>query len=301
MSESQKPKAGAAVESAPNQTIRVDGKEDLVTPLSQSRRHWWNGTYKGRVYRHSRGEIVHDDALKFLQSLRAGCADIVFLDPPFNLGKRYGKNGSHHDRKKEFEYVEYMSQVVARSAEVLKPGGALYLYHIPKWAMRLGPHLEKHLEFRHWIAISMKNGFARGKKLYPAHYALLYYTKGEPAEFHRPKVPKPICAKCKRDLRSYGGYAKYVADGINLSDIWDDVSPVRHPKTKTRAANELPLVIPQRVIAISGVKDGLIVDPFAGSGSTLVAAVEAGLRFVAADLEEEYCQLMLQRVKGANR
>jgi len=269
--------------------------------LKQSRRDWWNGTYKGAIYRHTAGEIVQDDALHCLESLREGCADIVFLDPPFNLGKRYGKNGSHHDSKKESEYIKYMEKVIARSAAVLRPGGALYLYHIPKWAIRLSPFLERQLDFRHWIAISMKNGFARGEHLYPAHYALLYYTKGAPDVFTRPKVPKPICARCRRDLRDYGGYADYVAAGINLSDVWDDVSPVRHRKTKSRTANELPLVIPERVIAISGRKGGLIVDPFAGSGTTALAAKAAGMRSVLADCEEEYCTLMFNRLRGEVR
>jgi len=131
---------------------------------------------------------------------------------------------------------------------------------------------------------------------YPAHYSLLYYTKGKPSSFARPKVPRPICAKCKKDLRDYGGYKKYVANGINLSDVWDDVSPVRHHNTKTRAANELPLVIPERVITISGVEHGLVVDPFAGSGTTVVAARSAQMHFVAADCEMEYCRLMSNRV-----
>lgn len=267
-----------------------------AVPLKQSRRGWWQGTYEGAIYRHAHGEIVRDDALHCLDSLRDGCVDIVFLDPPFNLGKRYGKNGSHHDRKKESQYLMYMRKVIARSAEVLKPGGALYLYHIPKWAIRLSPYLEKHLDFRHWIAITMKNGFVRGDHLYPAHYALLYYTKGEPASFKRPKVPKPICARCKKDLRDYGGYKDYVAHGINLGDVWDDVSPVRHRKTKTRTANELPPIILDRVIAISGCTGGLVVDPFAGAGTTLIAALAARMHFVAADCEKEYCELMCARV-----
>jgi site-specific DNA-methyltransferase (adenine-specific) len=132
--------------------------------------------------------------------------------------------------------------------------------------------------------------------LYPAHYALLYYTKGDPNAFTRPKIPKAICAKCKKDLRDYGGYKKFVADGINLSDIWDDVSPVRHRRTKTRTANELPIIIPERVVTISGVKNGLFVDPFAGSGTTVLAAMSAGMRFVACDSETEYCSLMSQRI-----
>jgi len=270
--------------------------EPKVTPVNQSNRDWWQGAYRGTIYRHPRGEIVHDDALHCMESLRESCADIVFLDPPFNLGKRYGKNGSRHDRKKESEYLDYMEKVIAHSARVLKKGGALYLYHIPKWAIRLSAYLEQHMEFRHWIAISMKNGFVRGDHLYPAHYALLYYTKEKPAVFNRPKVPKPICSRCKKDLRDYGGYKEYVAHGINLSDAWDDVSPVRHRKTKTRTANELPMVIPERVMTISGSSHGLVVDPFAGSGTTILAAVAAGMQFVAADCEAEYCELMHGRV-----
>ncbi len=274
--------------------------KDTNTPktveVKQSEQIWQSGTHKGSFYRKPHGEIIHDDALHCLESMHESCADIVFLDPPFNLGKRYGKNGSHHDRKKECDYLDYMKKVISRSAAVLKEGGALYLYHIPKWAIRLSPYLEQCMQFRHWIAISMKNGFVRGDYLYPAHYALLYYAKGIPNVFQRPKVPKPICARCKKELRDYGGYKKYVKDGINLSDVWDDVCPVRHQNTKTRIANELPLVIPERVITISGRRGGLIVDPFAGSGSTAIAAMAAGMKFLVADSETEYCELMVKRV-----
>lgn len=272
-------------------------KQTHRSSLERSAQKWWREQCDDPIYLHPWGDIVCADALRVLNSLRDDCADIVFLDPPFNLGKQYGKNGSCHDRRKESEYIEYMRKVISRSAEILKDGGALYLYHIPKWAILLSPYLEQYLHFRHWIAISMKNSFVRGNHLYPAHYALLYYTKGDPAVFNRPKVPKPMCARCKRDLRDYGGYKQFVENGINLSDIWDDVSPVRHRNAKTRVANELPLLIPQRVITISGVTGGLIVDSFAGSGSTVLAALSAGMRFVASDCEREYCELMCARVQ----
>lgn len=277
--------------------FRCNYKEGTVPDHRIANRRWWKSKPPGPVFRNVNGDIVCADALDCLNALADECADIVFLDPPFNIGKPYGKNGSKGDKKKEEEYLDYMQRVITRSAQILKDGGALYLYHIPKWAIRLAPYLENELVFRHWIAISMKNSFVRGNHLYPAHYALLYYTKGKPALFLRPKVPRPICAKCKKDLRDYGGYKKYVAAGINLSDVWDDVSPVRHRTTKTRIANELPLVIPKRIISISGKKMGLIVDPFAGSGSAPVAAVSAGMRFIACDSEEEYCELIASRLK----
>ncbi len=253
---------------------------------------WWQKQPPGHVYRLPQGEVVCADALEFLEALHSGCADIVFLDPPFNLGKKYG---SKSDTIGEPAYLTYMEKILAQGIRVMKPGAALYLYHIPKWAVRLARCLEGHLEFRHWIAISMKNGFVRGKRLYPAHYAILYYTKGPPAAFSRPKIPRPICRRCKRDLRDYGGYKKYVENGINLSDVWDDISPVRHGKLKYRAANELPGKIAERVIAISGIEGGVFVDPFAGSGTAVLSAAAAKMIFAGCDREDAYCELIRER------
>ena len=259
-------------------------------------RTWWQREPPGEVRRLPRGDIVCCDALDFLESLRDECAQIVFMDPPFNLGKSYGCDDGHQDRRKEGDYLRYMTEVVRRSCDVLRPGGALYLYHIPRWAITFAGLLQTALQFRHWIAISMKNSFARPRHLYPAHYALLYFTKGQPSVFRRPKIPIPRCRHCNGQIRDYGGYKDYVKHGINLSDIWDDISPVRHRRYKHRGSNELPLEIPRRVVRISGWPNGLLVDPFAGTGASLVAALERGMRFAACDRELEYCDLMLKRL-----
>jgi site-specific DNA-methyltransferase (adenine-specific) len=270
------------------------GKKEglLAQVLNRSIRKWWKGAYNGVVYRYRDGEVVCEDALRLLNSLRAECANVVFLDPPFNLGKAYGNNGKKADRKSEADYRDYMTKVLVRAAEVLVPGGALYLYHIPKWAIQLACDIPSYLEFRHWIAISIKSGFVRGRRLYPAHYALLYYTKGKPKVFSRPKIPRPVCARCKKDLRDYGGYKKFVESGINLSDIWDDISPVRHKNNKHRRSNELPLKLVSRILTISGIRGGLVIDPFAGAGSMLVAARQAKMHFVGGDMDRDFLDII---------
>lgn len=247
------------------------------------------------------GTIYCSDALDLLQSLEDESAEIVFLDPPFNLGKKYGSRASSQDRIDNEEYRQYLLEVLKQSVRIMRPGGALYLYHIPKWAIVCASALESHLAFRHWIAISMKNvAFVNGNALYPAHYALLYYTKGNPLAFSRPKVPPPTCRHCGKYIRDYGGYRRYVENGINLTDVWDDVSPVRHSKYKHRVANELPLVIPQRVMLISGIEGGTVVDPFAGTGSTLAAARDIGMRFIAADADPAAVGVMLERLQSCD-
>lgn len=261
---------------------------------------YWE-TLPERLTSFARVEIVQGDALDTMRRLRPEIADVIFLDPPFNLGKLYGRGGPNADRISDTKYLNYMSDLLVACITCLKPGGALFLYHIPRWAIVLASRLVEHLKFRHWIAISMKNGFARGRRLYPAHYALLYFTKGEPTCFSRPKIPPLKCRHCGGLVRDYGGYLDYVRAGVNLTDVWDDLSPVRHKAHKHRAANELNASIPQRVIAISGVENGLLVDPFAGSGTTIEAALKAGMSAIACDKEPLNCRLIAKRALTLTR
>lgn len=242
-----------------------------------------------------RGYFCKADALAFLKSIKSEVADIVFLDPPFNLGKDYGVHSIIEAATKDV-YEAYLRSILAESERVLKSGGALYLYHLPYWASKISHSLSA-LCFRHWIAISMKNGFVRGNRLYPAHYALLYYTKGEPSNFKRPKLKPMACRHCGGLVKNYGGYTSIIKKkGINLSDFWEDTSPVRHANKKLRQANQLPQLITDRIVAISGVKGGVIVDPFVGTGTSLVSALSKGMVFIANDLSSRNIKICKERI-----
>lgn len=244
-----------------------------------------------------KGDLYCGDASELLRSLEAESVDLFFLDPPFNLGKKYSAASPHMDRRPEQDYGNWLTSILTSAATALRPGGSLFLYHLPQWAVRAGAELDKELAFRHWIAVSMKNGFVRGNRLYPAHYALLYFTKGAPSSFSRPRLLPQRCRHCNNLIKDYGGYRSIIEEkGINLSDVWEDVSPVRHASTKHRAANELPSIIPERVLSIAGRPGGLFVDPFAGAGGSVIEASKAGMRFLAADAVPENCALIASRL-----
>jgi site-specific DNA-methyltransferase (adenine-specific) len=249
--------------------------------------------------RTAHGRIRQADALDFLRSLRPGSADLIFLDPPFNLGKIYGTATKAADRRPEGDYQSWLFDVLTQASRVLARGGTLYLYHLPQWALRVGYYLDKQLLFQHWIAISMKNGFARGRRLYPAHYALLMFSKGDPKVLRRPQVSAKRCASCGDFFKSYGGYRSIIEKngGVNLSDVWDDLSPVRHASNKNRCSNELPSTLVNRILQISGVRSGIYVDPFAGAGSGVLAAAQAGMRFYCCDNQPHNCRLIARRIK----
>src|SRR5262245_39771357 len=83
-----------------------------------------------------KGFLAVSDALKFAQRLRNEIADIIFIDPPFNLGKKYGV-ARWLEQGDADSYEFYMKRLLREAVRVLKPGGALFLYHLPYWGSRL--------------------------------------------------------------------------------------------------------------------------------------------------------------------
>ena len=228
--------------------------------------------------------------------IRSESVDLVFADPPFNLGKDYGTS-RFRDARPDYHYLEWSKAWLTECIRVLKPGGSLFVYNIPKWLIPIGAYLNEVLEFRHWIAITMKNNYPRGNRLYPAHYGLLYYVKGKTFKFNRLRVPVPKCRHCGKDLRDYGGHRdKLNPAGLNLTDFWDDTSPVRHSKFKKRVSNELKSIIPRRAILIASHEDDIILDPFGGGGSTFEEAEKHGRLWIGSEIGD--CAPIRERLCG---
>lgn len=233
------------------------------------------------------GAIFDGDCLEYLPTLRDGVVDTVFADPPFNLKKTYGAKSN--DSRSEEQYLSWCYEWLDQCIRVLKPGGALFLYNIPKWNIHLGAYLmRKGLDFRHAIAIDMKNGLPIQGKLYPSHYSLLYFTKGKPKTFRRIRTPIERCRHCDGEIKDYGGHRNAMnPKGVNLKDIWTDIPPVRHKKFKSsdRQANALSTKILDRVIEISTGVGDLVLDPFGGSGTTFAVCEQKNRHWIGMEID----------------
>lgn len=232
----------------------------------------------------NRGILFEGDCLNLMASMKSDSVDTVFADPPFNIGKNY-KNG-YDDNADDLDYINWCKDWIKECCRILKPGGAFFLYATPELNIKFGNILDKYLEFRHWIAMTMKGTFRRGKRLYPAHYSMLYYSKGSPKTFNNLRTPIPKCRHCGGEIPDYGGHRdKINPNGINLMDIWTDTSPNRHKKYKVRdGVNELKAIIPRRAILISTNEDDIVFDPFGGGGSTYQAAQKLNRNWIGVEL-----------------
>lgn len=238
------------------------------------------------------GKLYQEDCLKMLTAIESESVDLAFADPPFNLGKTY--TSKIDDDLAAEHYISWCEAWLIEMVRVLKPGGTLMLWNLPKWNMQLGEFLRRHLTFRHWISVDMKYSLPKPGLLYPSHYSLLYYVKGaKPAIFHPDRIPIACCRHCGGELKDYGGYKnKMNPNGVNISDVWTDIPPVRHAKYKKRDANALPLKLMDRIISMSTDPGSLVLDPFGGSGTTYVAAELSNRRWIGSELE---CTSILER------
>jgi site-specific DNA-methyltransferase (adenine-specific) len=233
-----------------------------------------------------RGALYQDDCLAVLPRLRDGVFHTVFADPPFNLGKDYGPHWE--DARPDEAYLAWCRRWLSECARVLRPGGSLLVYNLPRWNVLLGAHLhELGLTFRHWIAIEIKFGLPIRRRLYPAHYSLLYYTRGDGHTFRRIRVPIATCRHCGGELRDYGGHRRAMNPaGVTLSDVWSDVPPVRHWKFKSpkRRANQLSTKILDRVVEMTTEPGDRVLDPFGGSGTTFDVCERKGRNWIGIEM-----------------
>ncbi len=238
------------------------------------------------------GQLFQSDCMSMMDALAPETVDLAFADPPFNLGKQYSSN--INDGKARHEYLEWCQTWLEGMIRVLKPGGSLFLWNLPKWNLPLGAFLGEHLTIRHWIAVDIKYSLPINGRLYPSHYSLLYFVKGDkPTIFHPDRTPVTCCRHCGGELRDYGGYKdKMNPKGVNLSDVWTDIPPVRHAKYKKRVANALSLKLMDRIVSMASDPGSLVLDPFGGSGTTFVAAELTGRRWVGSELD---CADIMQR------
>lgn len=239
---------------------RLDKEEDTILNHNE-------------VFKTDQGNLYQGDCLSLLKSTEDDVFDMVFADPPFNLKKIYRSNMD--DNLSTLEYIEWTEKWLDECIRTLKPGGSLFLWNIPKWNSYFSEYLNQRLNFKHWIATDIKLSLPISGRLYPSHYSLLYYIKGEKANTFSPdRLAMSTCPKCYGDLKDYGGYKnKMNPKGISLTDIWFDIPPVRHSKYKGRKdANELSIKLLDRIIEMSTKEGDYIFDPFGGSGTSYIVA-----------------------------
>lgn len=229
------------------------------------------------------------DCVEGLFNLPEASIDLIFTDPPYNIGVKYGK--SSNDKMLTEQYFAWCSQWFMGCYRTLKPGGSFYIMHYPevvaKWLQLLSM-----FTFKRWISwIYNANMGQSGSNWSRAHRTILYVVKGDAASFFDGEAdPQPY--KNPDDVR-----IKHIGkEGTTPYDWWEYNLVKNVSRDKTSWPNQLPVDLVKRIIVSSCPKDGVVCDPFMGSGTTAVAANETGRQWIGFDIEKDAQNIISQRV-----
>jgi len=236
-------------------------------------------------------KIYQGDCIKLLGGLKAPIADLIFADPPFNIGYKYDV---YEDRKKYEEYYAWTEKWMAVCAEkALKPTGSFWVAIGDDYAAEvrvIGRKLGLHL--RNWVIWHYTFGQSTKKKFARSHTHLFYWTKDAKSfTFNDMAVRIPSARQTT--------YADRRADpkGKLPDDVW---SFSRLCGTFNERVDWHPCQMPERllerIILVASNKGDLVLDPFSGSGTTCAVTARLKRHYVGIDISAGYVEKSRQRI-----
>lgn len=268
------------------------------------------------------------DCLEVLGTLDEGSADLVYLDPPFFTQKTHKLGPRDRSRVFSFEdvwashreYARFIGDRLVEIRRVLSPRGSLYFH-----CSRDSSHIVRALlddvfgrdGFRSEIIWHYRRWSNSSSALLPSHQTIFYYSVSEQFIFNqlfddyspstnvdqilqrrtRDDFGKSVYARQEDGIPVSNGAKK----GVPMSDTWD--IPYLNPKAKERVGypTQKPLLLLERIIRLSSNPGDLVLDPFCGSGTTLVAAALLGRRAIGIDVSEDAVQLASTRLSSPQK
>ncbi|MCH7797631.1 MAG: site-specific DNA-methyltransferase [Planctomycetes bacterium] len=237
--------------------------------------------------RSSSNRVYCADCLGVLNVLPADLVDLAYLDPPFNTGRRHAAaSGTYRDTWPSLDaYLDFMRLRVAAVRDVLRPSGSILLHCDWRCSHHLRVMLDElfgpqrfvnHLVWAYGLGGSSPRRFAR------KHDDVLFYSRSDEYYFKPPLVPA-TSNRMKGELKKAG-------DVINVPAI-NNMALER-----TGYPTQKPLKLLLLLVNACCPPRGVVLDPFCGSGTTLVAAAQTGRRYIGIDVNAEAVRIARRRV-----
>jgi len=238
---------------------------------------------------------VHNaDCIEWLNARPEAWADLIFADPPFNIGYTYDV---YEDRKAYDDYYAWTESWMRACRRALKPTGTFWVAIGDEYAAEvrvIGRACG--LTLRNWVIWAYTFGQNTKRKFARSHVHLFYFT-ADPKDFTFNDLAVRVFSDRQREYHDKRANPK----GKIPDDTWTEFSRVCGTFCEREGWHpcQMPLAVLARIIrACSGAGD-VVFDPFSGSGTTLVAAKRLSRRFVGTELSAEYVEGIRRRLEAA--
>lgn len=247
--------------------------------------------------------IINGDCFKELEHKRLSKIDffkpidLTFLDPPFNQGKEYAE---HDDNLPDNIYWDWMKEICIKIYELTSKGGAIYFMQREKNTEQVLKCLrESGWSLHNLIIWKKKTSAVPCSNKFGKHYQIIAFAiKGKkPRVFNRLRINPPLPAGYKYDREN----------GIYVTDVWDDIreltsgyfagdEAIRNPDGSRLHKQQTPISLLLRIILSSALPSDIVLDPFAGTGTTLVVAEQLRRNSIGIEKDKENIKCIEKRV-----
>jgi site-specific DNA-methyltransferase (adenine-specific) len=238
-----------------------------------------------------RNQILCGDCVEILRAVKEPFADLIFADPPFNIGYKYDK---YHDDKASDHYLAWTRDWIAACVGVLKPQGSFYIAIGDEYAAQIKLIMEDELRLtlRNWIIWHYTFGQQTKNKFARSHTHILYFVKDAKNFVFHDEAVRVISDRQKKYSDKRANPAGKMPD-----DVWNEYPRVCGTFTeRTGFPCQMPESLLARIIRASSNEGDWVLDPFCGSGTTATVARKLNRIYTSIDISETYVQAAKERI-----
>lgn len=242
--------------------------------------------------------IYHGDCIEGMSLLPDETVDLVFADPPYNIGKDYGNNQM---RLSDQEYREWSDQWIREAVRLLKPTGSIYVCSDWRYSGMMQALLDSCLIIKNRVTWRREKGRGSRRNWKNNMEDIWFAVKSENYVFNveEVKIKKQVVAPYRENgepkdwVEENGERYRYT----HPANIWiDTVVPFWSMPENTPHPTQKPEMVVERVMKASSNPGDVVLDPFMGSGTTAAVAVRLGRHFIGFEINEEYVRLSAKRL-----
>jgi len=234
------------------------------------------------------------DCVEILRAAKEPFPDLIFADPPFNIGYKYDK---YHDEKASEKYLAWTRDWIGTCVGVLKPHGSFYIAIGDEYAANIKLIADDcGLVMRNWIIWHYTFGQQLRSKFARSHTHILYFVKDAKNLTFNDDMVRVISDRQKKYSDKRANPAGKMPD-----DVWDEYPRICGTfRERTGFPCQMPESLLARIIRVSSNEGDWVLDPFCGSGTTAVVAHKLNRTFTTLDISEEYVEAARERIAQSN-
>ena len=246
-------------------------------------------------------KVLLGDNLIHLISIESNSIDLIYLDPPFNTGKVWtGTGGTFNDKfaSKE-EYLKFIEIRLKEMKRILKETGSIYLHCDPSISHYLKIKMDDIFgedNFRNEIIWHYNNATRGNSTFAKSHDCIFWYSKSNEYCFNREQILVPYQSKMTEWV--YKNKNKETPKGKTPDDVIILSALNAMSKEREGYPTQKPVELLERIIIASSNIGDIVLDPFCGSGTALVAAKKLGRHHIGIDKSKDAVEITEERLSN---